>query len=377
MRDIRNPAAVGCVPLYYGPDALNAWKNFILALAEHYNGRIFHWEIWNEPDIEHFWYPAGRSAEDYARLLKITIPLLRKGCPSAAVGGCCGGVRPDYDWHSRFLKTDAPKMLDFFSLHQYKIIPEVQWDRIVSTWKRLFAGCGNPDIEIWFGEGGYPSWSPENHWIGCYLHNSQENQAKWLLRRYLCDLSSGIGRTSFFQMVDLTSKSYQMAEKIQAPDRVARHGLVDGQEYKPKMSHAAMSHLTALFDSAIRPQPYFCFPETETILPKKAQVSKLLEPAIQLRTFERNGWAVYAYYLPEDVQLNVRYFGLNLAVIAEEAPRTLEEPVLIDLLTGVVYEIEKGPSPNLLAGLPLTDYPLILTDRRAFDDRISASSSMR
>ena len=66
----------------------------------------------------------------------------------------------------------------------------------------------------------------------------------------------------------------------------------------------------------------------------------------------------------------MHYFGLNLAVIADEAPKALKQPVLIDLLSGVVYEVAKGASPHLFTGLPLTDYPLILTDRRALGDRI-------
>lgn len=374
MEGIRNPAAVGCVPLYYGEETLNAWKKFVLALAEHYAGRIHHWEIWNEPDIEHFWYPGKSSAEEYARLLQITAPLIRKNCPGAKIGGCCGTVRPDYEWQIHFFKTGAPKLLDFMSIHQYRIIPEVQWDRTVSCWKRLFAQNGNPEIEIWMGESGYPSWSPEKHWIGMYLHNSQENQAKWLLRRYVCDFGNGIARTSLFQMVDLTAKPYQMAEKIQDPMKVARHGLIDGFEYKPKKSHYALSHLSALFDAETLPQDYFCFPETEPILPKKAQVSKLLEPAIYIRTFERNGWAMYVYYLPEDIQLNAGYYGLNLAVLAEEAPKPLEEPVLVDLLNGIVYDMAERDNPNLFTRLPLTDYPLILTDRRALGDRLQVLS---
>lgn len=373
MEGIRNPAAVGCVPFYFGEETLRAWENFVTALAEHYRGRIRHWEIWNEPDVEHFWFPVGRNAADYARLLRLTAPLIRSNCPEAKIGGCCGCVRPDYDWQRDFFRSDGPKLLDFFAIHQYKIIPEVQLGRIVETWKRQFALHGNSGIEIWMGESGYPSWAPENHWIGVYRHNAPENQAKWLLRRYLCDMESGISLTSFFQMVDLTAKPYQMAEKLQEPSRVARHGLVDGFEYEPKPSHAALSHFAAVFDCDTVKCPLFCFPETEPILPKQAQVSKLLEPALRIQTFVRNGWALYVYYLPEDVQLDVHYFGLNLAVIADEAPKALEQPVLIDLLSGVVYEVAKGASPHLFTGLPLTDYPLILTDRRALGDRIVCS----
>lgn len=197
MEGIRNPAAVGCVPFYFGEETLRAWENFVTALAEHYRGRIRHWEIWNEPDVEHFWFPVGRNAADYARLLRLTAPLIRRAQPGAKIGGCCGCVRPDYDWQRDFFRSDGPKLLDFFAIHQYKIIPEVQLGRIVETWKRQFALHGNSGIEIWMGESGYPSWAPEDHWIGVYRHNAPENQAKWLLRRYLCDMESGISLTSF------------------------------------------------------------------------------------------------------------------------------------------------------------------------------------
>lgn len=57
MPDVPNETAVGCVPLFYGEEALTAWKNFISAMAEHYKTRISHYEIWNEPNIDHFWHP--------------------------------------------------------------------------------------------------------------------------------------------------------------------------------------------------------------------------------------------------------------------------------------------------------------------------------
>ena len=45
MPDAPNATAVGCVPLYYGSEALEAWEHYIEALAGHYKGRVTHYEI--------------------------------------------------------------------------------------------------------------------------------------------------------------------------------------------------------------------------------------------------------------------------------------------------------------------------------------------
>ena len=51
---------VGEVPLYHGPRAMAAWKNYLAAMAEHFAGRVRHYEIWNEPDLHVFWRHLGR-----------------------------------------------------------------------------------------------------------------------------------------------------------------------------------------------------------------------------------------------------------------------------------------------------------------------------
>ena len=56
-----------CLPQPRGecdpPDDLNAdgsgtdqhWKDFITAIVTHVNGRIHHWEVWNEPQAANAW----------------------------------------------------------------------------------------------------------------------------------------------------------------------------------------------------------------------------------------------------------------------------------------------------------------------------------
>lgn len=55
--NIPNETAVGCVPLFYSDETVNAWKNYIHALTEHFSSRVQYYEIWNEANTEHFWYP--------------------------------------------------------------------------------------------------------------------------------------------------------------------------------------------------------------------------------------------------------------------------------------------------------------------------------
>ena len=369
MDEIASPTAVGCVPLYYGEDTLTAWRNFISALAGHYRERIRCWEIWNEPDCPQFWYPRGSNAADYAKLVEVTAPLIREKIPGARIGGCSSSFRIDSAWARELVATGIGREFDFYALHHYQIIPEAQWDSVISGWKRAFARYGNAEIEIWQGESGFPSRSPEGHWLGTYLRLGEENQAKWLLRRYICDFGNGIARSSFFQMVDLGSKIYSTARQSQRFP--ALHGLVDCVNYQPKISHSALSHITAVFDGDTVSRPYFCFPETREILPAAAQVSKLLETSLYIRTFERHGWPLYVWYLPEDVQLGIGgHNGLTLCIIAAEAPELLEQPVLVNMLSGIVYDVESTGNPNCYRQLPLTDYPLVLTDRRALEGRI-------
>ena len=87
MPDVTNPTAVGCVPLYYGDECLQAWKNFLRALTEHYKGRVTHYEIWNEADGRNFWYPSTANPDEYAKLIALSADVILSVYPKAKIGG--------------------------------------------------------------------------------------------------------------------------------------------------------------------------------------------------------------------------------------------------------------------------------------------------
>ena len=84
MDDIKGPAAVGCVPLYYGEETLEAWCNYVAALTKHFKDRVTHYEIWNEADIGSFWYPKKTSGAELSKFSIRSLLLV----VSASTDGC-------------------------------------------------------------------------------------------------------------------------------------------------------------------------------------------------------------------------------------------------------------------------------------------------
>ena len=86
---------------------------------------------------------------------------------------------------------------------------------------------------------------------------------------------------------------------------------------------------------------------------------------------------LYVYYLSADVQAG--YEGLPNACVAVDAAAGIRAPVLADLLRGGVYAVKESARTEagrvIFKSLPLTDYPLALTDREALEGRFDALPS--
>jgi hypothetical protein len=66
------------------PEALEAWGRYVRFMAEHFRDRVPVFEIWNEWNTGGYW-GADPSAEDYVRVAKIAIPILRQVAPKSKI----------------------------------------------------------------------------------------------------------------------------------------------------------------------------------------------------------------------------------------------------------------------------------------------------
>jgi len=143
----------------------NPWARFVSLVVARYkpggpaNTNVRHWEIWNEPDLCHFW---SGTPEEYARLLKVAYLVIKQTDPGATVlwGGLAHFANGDFlPRMMTALQTDslAAEYRGFFDAaasHHYSLSYQgLEYTaRIRSALNR--AGWG--DKPIWITESGVP-----------------------------------------------------------------------------------------------------------------------------------------------------------------------------------------------------------------------------
>jgi hypothetical protein len=141
---VDRPERAGAGP----PSDWAAWGRFVSAVASRYRDRVAAWEVWNEPNIPEFW---RGSVADYARLLRVAYPALKRGAPASTV--LVGGlVQDDGAWLRQLLRAEPP--FDAVAWHVYNDPREVT--RLAALTKRL--GVEPP---IWITEANVPLRDPD------------------------------------------------------------------------------------------------------------------------------------------------------------------------------------------------------------------------
>ena len=374
MTNCYTGAAVGCVPTLYGPECREAWCSYVRELAKRNKGKVTYWEIWNEPNIPQFWQPTKPNVGEYLELVKLTGGIIRKEIPDAKIGGTTSSTAHG-SWERKFFELGGAKEIDFWCGHAYGCVPErlrhqqrvasESTDDFVAILKDMRAfidARGGKHTEIWQGESGFPSWFPNSHWLypkGVCKEGwqSQANQAKWFLRRYLTDRRAGIERSSFYQTADI-SRHYSMSQTTQK--HPAEHGILNGWTYKPKMSYFAFGHWNAIFATS----------KFDESVSAKLDVPSGAGAQTFTTVFRMaDGTPFVAYYAGFDFSRAYEgkcYAARTDAALAVPSALAPKDPVLVDMLRGGVYAVSSRKADGddvVFAGLPLVDYPLVLAER--------------
>lgn len=343
-------AAVGWVPLGE-PSREKAWLRYVRKMADHYAERVRHWEIWNEPNITHFWKPAKPNPAEYVRLVRMTAPEIRKRVPDAVIiGGALAGISRDFLRES--LEAGLGGLVDRISYHPYRAIPEKRYDEDVGHMRRLLAEHA-PQVRLWQGENGCPSTAGSAGALRQFAWD-EARQAKWLLRRIMTDLRLEIELTSYFHLVDLV----QYKPEAGATGRANTKGLLRGGDYTPKPSYFAYQCLCALIDAETKKVELRADIRTD-----REEVKRISADEIHQVIFERKGKAMLAYWYPADLFEDFTMRQVEMQIQLPE-DLSLTDPVLIDPLAVRMYRVKRREEAGtIFRRLPLTDYPLILAER--------------
>ena len=179
-----------------------AWLRYIGGVVSRYGNSVHNWEVWNEPDIPHFW---GGTPAEYARLLALSYDLIKRLDPTATVvlGGLgfhdFEGQEPDGFLRSILADPEHPaaRSFDVASIHHFGSADQAT-ERIQLLRARLKeAGVG--DRPVWLTETGQAS-EPELTYAPDFA--GLDGQAAWarLMLPFLVQL--GFDRVFWFQLFD-------------------------------------------------------------------------------------------------------------------------------------------------------------------------------
>lgn len=209
-------AASGQAPGSRAVPDMAAWEAFTRRMAQHYQGRIRHWVIWNEPDVWQEGHPGQTwdgTVEDYAQLLKTAYGAIKGVDPAMQV--YVAGMTYYWDWeHGRRRYLDrlleaiaadpaAPAAGYFFDgvVYHLYFTPRQTSDVLAETWQSL-ARYGMTGKQIWINEtNAPPSDDPqEPPWSAPRFRVSLEEQAAFILQQFSLAFAGGASRVQVYKL---------------------------------------------------------------------------------------------------------------------------------------------------------------------------------
>lgn len=253
--------------LSYPPTNYNDYADAIARLVERYRGRVYAWELWNEPNIVKFWKLLGprpkasndssnsfialEGASQYANLVKASYSKIKNADPQTIVlaGAIAGG---DIAYLNEMYKAGVKGYFDALSMHPYTETYPVNYSsplygkrfgpnecptgiEAAKIWcfkdgvegmrqAMLAQGDGKP---IWFSEFGFSSTTT---WNGVGLNNQAQ---------YLLDAIALIKNWNFVPVACW----YELVDRSANDNSETRYGLFDFEQ-KIKPAGEAFIHNT-------------------------------------------------------------------------------------------------------------------------------------
>lgn len=210
------------------PNPANPWARYVYEAVTRYkpNGTyanqtgwdasgagISVWEVWNEPDFEMFW---DGTAEDYARLLRVSYVIIKHVDPFATVmfGGLSFAQPNTHNWLRQVLNVIAQDpsrgsnnwYFDQLAFHSYSSA----WRTVelVAAVRRELARFGL-ERPLWLNESGVPVWDdyPGPTWTANTptsrrFFGTQAEQAVYVIQNTTLAWAAGVDVVFYHQLYD-------------------------------------------------------------------------------------------------------------------------------------------------------------------------------
>jgi hypothetical protein len=325
------------------PEGYAAWDRWVEALVNRYKGRVKEWEVWNEPD-----HPMQQITPETTAQLNIrTAEIIRRIQPDAKIAGLAMASHTDTVYLGRFLKVFADQkklgLLDWISYHSYAFRPEDSYKGVANLQRELSKYSST--IKLRQGENGAPSGYIPNFALDKYYW-TEYTQAKYNMRRLLGDLGRNI-ETSVFSIIDIYyNPVLNMKGLIQAD--------ITKIAIRPKVAYYAVQNLAAIFDNSLELSPNIsCKTNTSESISVFAYQHKSTQKQVITLWLDGKTPTNLFQTTPVDVSIENGNF---------------KKPVLVDLMTGHIYEIPKAQwsktgNTCTFKNIPVYDSPMLIAEK--------------
>eukprot|EP00035_Acanthoeca_spectabilis_P039339 m.61360 g.61360 ORF g.61360 m.61360 type:complete len:499 (-) comp9553_c0_seq1:139-1635(-) len=309
-----------------------AWARYVQMLTKRYDGVIDEYEIWNEPDIQ--------TSPDIITSAFLNVASPRHG-PFAAEALATA-------------KTADPMAFEAIvstTFHPYTSNPDSTYhEGDVAALLRNVTRA-SPNMTVLQGECGAPSTQGGYGALTEYKWN-ETSQAKWALRRLVTDWAHGLKWSSIFSIVDMC---YEKDSHLD----INHKGLIEincstRTVVRRKQAYFAVQHLTALIDGNVS-NPGLSWVHTAV----GGQFSRV--------DATRNGAGMVLLWRNTDMPSGLYNYSNATAVTLSltQPPVSFGDPVLVDLVSGAVFEAGQCSGKATQCTVPSYDAPILLTERAA------------
>lgn len=205
---------------------LDEWLDFVKTTVSRYKDRVPSWQIWNEPNLDHFWEDPNPA--DYARLLKATYREIKRIDPEAIV--VWGGTsRLDWTFLDPAL-AQSDGLFDVMAMHPYGYgdprSPEAYIPDALDELRALMTRHGLPPKPVWFTEWGWPTHTGRRG-------ISDRQQGQYIARAYILAAQNGMDCGFWYEFQERNASDEENEDAF---------GILE-YDLKPKPAYKAYSTL--------------------------------------------------------------------------------------------------------------------------------------
>lgn len=345
-------------------EALKAWDQWVEALVKRYQNKIKEWEVWNEPN---FGDNEINTAEQVADLNIRTAKIIKRWQPNAKISGLAMG-HIDLRYADAFFKVlkkkNAFSLFSNFTYHDYVYNPDANYGHIGELKKVLTMYDKNGLLRQ--GENGCPSEPGYGRGALGNYDWTELSQAKWITRRMMADLGHDI-ECSILGIIDM---AYSSSGPI---NRLNVKGILKSDSTKkvirPKIAYYAMQNVVSVFDGSLQriKSLMFTYNGNATVKEGEVKYTKNTDRSLAVYAYEQVNTKkqIFTLWSDEAIPLNTNQVrNIDFSILNGN----FDTPVMVDILTGSVYEIpteqwsRKG-NVYSFKKIPIYDAPVLIADK--------------